>query len=85
MCDFSNNFNGVFGKIKPGMRRLSVNGNICNPVIDLIEYRYDRQLTTFVTTNLAPEEFKDKYDVRIADRFNEMIHKIVFQDENYRK
>ncbi|MGN0032456.1 MAG: ATP-binding protein [Candidatus Limimorpha sp.] len=60
-------------------------GNICNPVIDLIEYRYDRQLTTFVTTNLAPEEFKDKYGVRIADRFNEMIHKIVFQDGSYRK
>lgn len=28
MFDFSNNFNGIFGKIKPGMCRLSMNGNI---------------------------------------------------------
>lgn len=60
-------------------------GNVCNPVIDLMEYRYDRQLTTFVTTNLTPEGLKEKYKIRIADRFNEMIEKIVFQDGSYRK
>lgn len=60
-------------------------GNVCNPVIDLIEYRYDKQLTTFITTNLTPEEFKDKYGERITDRFREMIEKIVFQDVSYRK
>ena len=60
-------------------------GNVCNPVIDLIEYRYDKQLTTFITTNLTPEEFKDKYGERITDRFREMIEKIVFNDGSYRK
>ena len=55
-------------------------GNVCNPVIDLIEYRYDKQLTTFITTNLTPDEFKDKYGERITDRFREMIEKIVFND-----
>ena len=60
-------------------------GNVCNPVIELMEYRYDRQLTTFVTTNLSPPDLKDKYGIRIADRFNEMIEKIVFKDGSYRK
>ena len=60
-------------------------GNVCNPVIDLIEYRYDKQLTTFITTNLTPEEFKDKYGERITDRFREMIEKIVFNDGSYRR
>ena len=60
-------------------------GNVCNPVIDLIEYRYNKQLTTFITTNLTPEEFKDKYGERITDRFREMIEKIVFNDGSYRR
>ena len=68
-------------------------GNVCNPVIDLIEYRYDKQLTTFITTNLPPKSDSEKkivgidthYGVRIADRFNEMIEKIVFNDGSYRK
>lgn len=60
-------------------------GNVCNPVIDLIEYRYDKQLTTFITTNLTPDEFKDKYGERITDRFREMIEKIVFNGGSYRK
>lgn len=68
-------------------------GNVCNPVIDLIEYRYDKQLTTFITTNLPPKSDSEKkivgidshYGVRIADRFNEMIEKIVFNDGSYRR
>lgn len=31
-------------------------GNILNPVVDLLSYRYDEQLFTIVTTNLKPEE-----------------------------
>ena len=60
-------------------------GNICNPVIDLLEYRYNRNLTTFITTNLTPNELKDKYGERISDRFREMIEKITFEDGSYRK
>lgn len=60
-------------------------GNICNPVIDLIDYRYNRQLTTFVTTNKTPNELRDRYGVRIADRFREMIEQVVFEDGSYRK
>lgn len=60
-------------------------GNILNPVIDLIEYRYDAQLFTIITTNLNPEEIRAKYGARVADRFNEMLEKIVFKNKSYRK
>lgn len=60
-------------------------GNVLNPVIDLIDYRYNLQLFTFVTTNLTGSEVREKYKDRIADRFNEMFHKIVFKDISYRK
>lgn len=68
-------------------------GNVCNPVIDLLEDRYNEQLTTFITTNLPPKGdpekkiigLDDHYGIRIADRFNEMIEKIVFQDGSYRR
>ena len=59
-------------------------GNILNPVIDLLSYRYNEQLFTIVTTNLRPNEIRDKYKDRIADRFNEMMTKIIFKNESYR-
>ena len=60
-------------------------GNVLNPVIDILEYRYNRQLFTVVTTNLTPKEIREKYGARIADRFNEMLHVIRFEDISYRK
>ena len=60
-------------------------GNVLSPVVDLLEYRYQHQLFTAITTNLVPNELQDKYGVRIADRFNEMLHPIVFQDVSYRQ
>lgn len=66
--------------------------NINTPIVDIIDYRYNHQLFTFITTNLVAQskEEKDvtvrkKYGDRIADRFNEMLHVIVFQDITYRK
>lgn len=59
-------------------------GNILNPVIDLLSYRYDEQLFTIVTTNLKPEEIRQKYGDRIADRFNEMMERIIFYNSSYR-
>ena len=60
-------------------------GNVINPVIDLLEYRYDAQLFTVITTNLVPKEIRERYGSRIADRLNEMVAKIVFENETYRK
>lgn len=59
-------------------------GNVLSPVIDLIEHRYDRQLFTFITSNLTPKEIREKYGERIADRFNEMLGVIVFRNRTYR-
>ena len=59
-------------------------GTVSNPVIDLMEYRYQHQLFTVVTTNLTPQEIKEKYGKRVADRFREMMEVIVFQDISYR-
>ncbi len=60
-------------------------GNVLNPVIDLIEHRYNCQLFTAITTNLTGEQVRVKYGNRIADRFNEMIEVIVFKNESYRR
>lgn len=60
-------------------------GNILTPVIDLLEYRYDKQLFTVITTNLVGKEIREKYGERIADRFNEMLDLIVFRNSTYRQ
>lgn len=60
-------------------------GNPIHPIIRLIEYRYVNQSFTFITTNLTAKDIRSKYGVRIADRFNEMLHVIVFNDGSYRK
>ncbi len=48
-------------------------GTIISPVVELLEYRYDMQRFTVITTNLTPKEIREKYGNRIADRFNEMM------------
>lgn len=63
--------------------------NTRTPMLDFLDFRYDRRLFTVVTTNLGGRSSGDvsirgKYGVRIADRFNEMFHKIVFQNITYR-
>lgn len=60
-------------------------GNVLNPIVDLLENRYSLQKFTFVTTNLTPKQIREKYGNRIADRFNEMMSCIVFENPTYRK
>ena len=60
-------------------------GNITNPIVDLLEFRYDNQLYTVITTNLTPQQITDKYGVRIADRFREMLDIVVFKGGSFRK
>ena len=59
-------------------------GNVLSPITELMEYRYDKQLFTAVTTNLTPKQISEKYGERIADRFREMFCKIVFKNDSYR-
>jgi DNA replication protein DnaC len=42
------------------------------------------QLFTIITTNLTPAEIREKYGDRIADRMNEMMVKIIFNNPTYR-
>lgn len=60
-------------------------GNITCPIIDLLEYRYNNQLFTFITTNLKVTDIRKKYGDRIADRFNEMMKIMPFTNDSYRK
>ena len=59
-------------------------GNVLNPAIDLLTRRYNDQLFTLVTTNLTPQQIREHYGDRIADRFNEMMSRIVFNNPSYR-
>lgn len=59
-------------------------GNVLSPVIELLSHRYNAQLFTIVTTNLTPKQIREHYGERIADRFNEMFERIVFENSTYR-
>ncbi len=59
-------------------------GNRVTPVIDLLAYRYDRMLFTMVTTNLTPRQIRSTYGDRIADRFNEMMLIIPYENPSFR-
>jgi len=59
-------------------------GNVYTPVIDLLTKRYEEQLFTVITTNLTPQQIRGHYGDRIADRFNEMVRKIIFDNGTYR-
>ena len=60
-------------------------GNSSEPIIDLLSYRYDRMKVTAVTSNLTMKQIEERYGLRLADRFNEMFHKIAFTGKSFRK
>lgn len=60
-------------------------GNAINPVIEIIEHRYRQQSFTFITSNLTPRQIREKYGDRIADRFNETMKCIVYENPTFRK
>ena len=60
-------------------------GSVIKPCIDLLSERYDLQVTTFISSNLAPESIKEYYDERLADRFREMMEPIYFENNTFRR
>lgn len=54
-------------------------GDFVTASTDVINYRYDKQLCTIVTSNLAPHEIVERYDERFADRFREMMHLVNYE------
>lgn len=65
-------------------REVNDYGNVFTPVIDLLTRRYEEQLFTVITTNLTPQQIRAYYDVRVADRLNEMVEKIIYRNGSYR-
>ena len=59
--------------------------NVMKPCIEILSERYDAQLTTFISSNLAPENIKEYYDERLSDRFREMMEIIPFESKTFRK
>lgn len=59
-------------------------GTAITPITDLLSYRYAEQLFTIVTTNINAKTIREKYGDRIADRFNEMMDVIIFENGSYR-
>ena len=59
-------------------------GNVYTPIVDLLSARYEDQLFTIVSTNLTPSQIRERYGERIADRFNEMMERIVFKNSTFR-
>lgn len=59
-------------------------GNISNPITDLLSIRYDKQLFTVITTNLTPEQLKEKYGERVYDRLKEMACVLAFKNNSFR-
>lgn len=56
-------------------------GDYVTAAKDILSHRYEHQFTTIATSNLAPNEIKEYYDERIADRFREMMLIIDFGNE----
>lgn len=60
-------------------------GMIYNPIVDLIDVRYNRNLPTIITTNLTSKEISDNYGIRTLDRLRELMFIIPFTNPSYRK
>lgn len=59
-------------------------GNVLTPLRDILEYRYERRLFTFVTTNLGAADIEARYGKRVRDRCREMFFNIRFGGGSFR-
>jgi DNA replication protein DnaC len=59
-------------------------GTVRNPIVELIQYRYSEMLPTLISTNLGHDVLKERYGLRLYDRFREMMHVVVFEEKSYR-
>ena len=60
-------------------------GNFIYPYIDVLEYRYDRLLPTFISSNFNASDLCNKYESeRVKDRMKEMFQIISFKEESFR-
>ena len=60
-------------------------GNFVYPYIDVLEYRYDRLLPTFISSNFNASDLCNKYESeRVKDRMKEMFQIISFKEDSFR-
>lgn len=59
-------------------------GNSSEPIIDLLSTRYEKQKVTAVSSNLDLKQVSERYGMRMADRFNEMFHKVAYVGPSFR-
>lgn len=56
-------------------------GNVFYPIADIMDYRYQEQKFTIITTNMPADEIRKRYGLRISDRFKEMFTKVWFKNK----
>lgn len=60
-------------------------GNYIYPFVELLEYRYEQMLPTFISSNFGAVDLEEKYhSVRVSDRMKEMFKIISFKEESFR-
>lgn len=59
-------------------------GNSLLPMTELLEYRYEHQLFTILTSNVTVDELAEKYGERVFDRLIEMMNVITFTNNSFR-
>jgi len=59
-------------------------GNVQQPIVEILSYRYENMLPTLMSTNMNPQNLRSHYGARIADRMNEVMEKIIFAQPSYR-
>lgn len=60
-------------------------GNFIYPYIDVLEYRYDMLLPTFISSNFSASDLSNKYESeRVTDRMKEMFQIISFKEDSFR-
>lgn len=60
-------------------------GNYIYPFVELLEYRYEQMLPTFISSNFGAVDIEEKYhSARVSDRMKEMFKIISFKEESFR-
>lgn len=60
-------------------------GMVYHPFYEILSYRYENLLPTFITSNLNPTDLGVKYeDERITDRMYEMFKVVSFKEGSFR-
>ncbi len=54
------------------------------PIQDVLEYRYNRQLITMITSNFDEYDMKEIYDAYIWDRIEESYFRKTYRNDSYR-